>query len=335
MIKKMLISVTLVLICQIALALSLPIYLDWRSSFAYSMYDLSDHTSSKLAELYKVSAGIDTLFNYGIRTRLELTNEEKRLVSQVIVKHAIIDYLCDDYEVQLSMQDYGYGKGFFHNERRNDHPFFDQNALVNYRWHGVSYTHKLNKHSLGLGMGSNDVNIFLSDLYYRFHLKPVDLQVFGMYAHKDSRYTTLKYHLGYDATVTFKNWQLRSGYVFEHIPEHKNIAEMEGWHLINELSYSISDNIKTLLSSEHQKQLANSDTDHLYEACIDLNYNKLQSFIGLNIRSLPDEEAVTYFLDLNFSPVQNLVLGAFFDYVDFSKSDDYTKIGLQTRYRMK
>jgi len=325
----------LAMTCQIALAVSLPIYLDWRSSLAYSIYDLSDHTSSKLAELYKVNAGIDTLFANGIRTRLELSNEEKRLVSQVIIKHAIIDYICEDYEVQLSIQDYGYGKVFFINNRRNDHPFYDQNALANYRWHGISYTQKLSNHSLGLGVGSNDVNIFLSDLNYRFKLNPVDLQVFGIYAHKDSRYTTIKYHLGYDATVAFKNWQLRSGYVFEHIPEHKNIVEMDGWHLINELSYSINDNIKTIISIEHQNQLAKSETDHLYEACIDLKYKKLQNYVGLNTRSLPDEEAITYFLDLNFHPVQDLVLGAFFDYVNLSKSNDYMKFGLQTRFRMK
>ncbi|MFO7660400.1 MAG: hypothetical protein R6V77_05765, partial [Candidatus Cloacimonadaceae bacterium] len=96
MIKKALLFIMLAMICQILTAVRLPIYLDWRSSLSYSVYDRSEHVSSKLAELYKVNAGIDSLFSNGIRTRLELANEEKRLVSQVIVKHAIIDYICED-----------------------------------------------------------------------------------------------------------------------------------------------------------------------------------------------------------------------------------------------
>lgn len=325
----------LAMICQTLTAVRLPIYLDWRSSLSYSVYDPFEHVSSKLAELYKINAGIDTLFANRIRTRLELANEEKRLVSQVIIRHVIIDYICDDYEVQLSMQDYGYGKDFFINQRRNDHPFYDQNALVNYRWHGINYTQKLGKSSLGLGMGSNDLNIFLGKLSYQLKLESLDLQVFGIYTHKDSRYTTIIYHLGADARLSFDKWHLSSGYVFDYIPEHKNLPDMDSWDLINEFGYKFNEQVRTNLSAEHKNLTDKGGTDFLYEACLDLRYNKLQSYIGLNTLSLPDEEAYTYFLDLNLMPMPDLILGMFFDYVNLTKSDDYVKIGLQTSYRMK
>lgn len=291
--------------------------------------------SATLKELYKIRVGIDTLFAHGIRTRLELTNQDKRLFSQVVIDHAIIDYQYGDAAIQLSMQDFGYGKGFFLNNRRTDNPYFNQNALVNYRWHGINPSLRFNNNELGLGIGGNNLNIFLSEVNYQLQSDAFKIGVFGMYVHKDNQYTNMIFHLGYDVTWDMDNLEFRSGFVYDVLPETKHLPQMESWHLINEIKCNVSQTVRLNLSSEHQTYTANKKTDYLYETCVDARYKKAQSYIGVNVRSLPGDRAYTYFWDVNVLPVEDLVLGLFIDYVAMNNSDNYYKFGIQTRYAMK
>lgn len=318
--------------CRMLISVNVPLYFQWRSSNGfYSTNVLGDETTGT-KELYKVNFGLDTLFANGIRTQLELTNHDEKLVSQVVVDHAIIDYTYSFASIQLSMQDFGYGKGFFLNNRRYDNPLYGTNSLINYRWYGVNPAISYKQSKLGFGFAGNNQNKFLSNVCYKLDSDKIDANLFIDYANNDDNYTLQIYHYGYDIAFDFDRFILRSGYVYDHIPKSKFLPEMHKWHIINETKIKTNDVLTLVLSSEHQTQYKKTELDYTNEACLNLNIKRIHSNIGLNYKTLLTEKASTYFSEINVNPASGLLLGVFFDVVDMSKSNDYYKIGFQSSY---
>jgi hypothetical protein len=323
------------LLVSVLNSLQVPFYLDWRSSNGYFYYDFSDYDTSRLSEFYKVRAGIDTLFTNGVRTRLALTNQEERLSSQVVFEHAIIDYQAGNLALQLAMKDFGYGNGFWLNNRRNDNPLYERNALLDYRWHGLGAAYRFGKSTLGAGIGGNELNRFIYAANYNLQAEGVDLTLFGVYAHKDDIYTTLIYHCGYEASLYIGRVSFRSGLCYNYLPEAKHYPEMDSWHWLNEMHLGIVSDLNFTISTDHQTPLDGKRIDHIYEACLDTRYNKLQANLGLRNQNLPGKEAYIGFLDLNLFVQDHLKVGLFGDYVNVASGDDYLKFGFQTSYHLK
>ena len=332
---KLIILILLLVSSRIAYGISLPVYLGWRSSNSYIFYNLKEDETGNLSETYKIKAGIDTLFTFGMRARLELTNQEEGLFSQAVLNHAIIDYICDDFEVQLSMQDFGYGKDFFLNTRRTDNPFYDKNVLLNYRWHGISPSFKHQNHVFSAGLGGNELNRLLAQMNWKLQSEMFSLNAFCMYAHNDNLYSIKAIYAGTDISFLYKRLELRSGFVYDFYPKSKRLPQMDSQHLINELGIRANDTFRFIISSEYQTYPNSSKTDYQYEICLSATYKNTESFVGVNLKSLPEEKAYAYFLDVNVLPLSSLSIGLCFDYVSLTRSDNYVKVGLQTRYRMK
>lgn len=316
-------------------SVQLPVYLNWRSSNNYFYTKIFTDVTTGHQDLYRINLGLDTLFTNGIRTQVEITNQESKLNSQVVFDHAIIGYYNDYGTLQVSMQNFGYGKGFFLNNRRNDHPYYNENTLLNYKWYGLNPSFKLNDSEIGLGMAGNNFNEFMGDVNYKLKKEPINLELFGFYANNDNQYTLDILHLGYLMTYHNQLLKYHSGFVYNIIPKSNFLHQMEGWHLINEVRIKPLDYASLILSTEHQTQIDKKKTDYQYELCIDGYYQKAQCYAGINLKSLPNEEAVTYFVDGNYTLVRDFTLGMFFDFVTMTKSDNYYKFGIQTKYSLK
>lgn len=310
----------------------LPLYLDWHSSYSYLYYDfLTDH-SLQIKDVYNVHFGIDTLMTDNVRTKLDLKNQEKELISQVVIDHAMIDYQSPLFGLQLSMEDYGYGNGFFLYNRRNDDTFYSKNRLFNYRWHGIGADVKYKGNQLGIGIGNNNVNYTISEERYSYQNEYLKLKAFRVYVPTDNQFNIPVYHYGTEFSISSGKINLHTAYAYSNYPKSKYFPKMESNHLINELGVRISPNAGIILSSDLKTIPENNNEELLNEIALDFNYKKLQSYIGVNQKKVLNEKAYTYFTDINWQVVHSLTLGFFFDHVDFTKSKSYSRIGIQSSY---
>jgi len=322
------------LICSLPLwGGQLPVYLNWNSSNSYLFYKFPDNASGKFKENYNVHFGIDTLLTDEVRTRLDLTNQEKRLYSQVIIDYAMIDYQHENIGLQLAIKDFGYGQGFWLYNRRNDDAFYHKNSLVDYRWHGISSSVQLGRNQFGFGIGSNNLNRTISELYYGFQNEHLNLKAFGVFVPKSSIYSIGVYHGGTELSYANDRISLHSGYVYQYYPLCHLFPQMESWHLTNELGIRLTPAVKVILSSDNQTNALSKRAEHIYEACLDLKYGKLGSYLGASEKTVLNEKAYTYFADLNWFILDKLSIGLFYDYVDFTQSKTYSRIGMQTSYQ--
>jgi hypothetical protein len=312
-----------------------PCFIDWRSSYGTLFYNIAHDETSSLAYLYKVTAGIDTVFANGLGTRLVFTNEEKGLFSQVLLKQAIVSYRFKDNAVELAMKDTGYGDDFQVFNRRNDDILFGRNALVEYRWNGITYVRQLGISSISAGFGTNIRNGALANLEYRFKKPGADITLFGYYVQNDSQNTLQAFNSGTEARLTYRQVELHSAFSFRYVRKHKTFPAESSWHLINELKFNITTDCNVSLSSALSKDSENNILHDTDELCLITRYSKINSKLGIKTQSLPAERGYTYFLDLCYNPINTLMLGTYFDYVDPTRSDNYYRIGIQTSYTLR
>jgi hypothetical protein len=95
---------------------------------SYLLFRLDEHDASRIKQVCVVDTKIDTLFSSGIRTRVELTNQDKRLDSVILIKVALVSRQSESCILETAMNDFGQGKGFFLFNRRIDDSLFDAYA---------------------------------------------------------------------------------------------------------------------------------------------------------------------------------------------------------------
>lgn len=315
--------------------INIPLQIDWRSSLQYSFFKLADTESSGWEEMYKLKVGIDTLFTNGIRTRLALTNQDSRLLSQALFEYALIEYQCSNSLIQIALKDHGYGKGFRLYNRRYDDNLYDKSALTTYRWQGISFSEALGEHSLSIGIAGNELNRFLSAMSYELKAYQTEIDVFGCYVHHDSDYTINMLLGGYELRTYLSKFSLHSAFEFKHYPDSQHFGQMQSWHLINELSYQPLDRIKFTASLDLRTEPKDNHIRDLSEFDFHLTGKTISADLGFRTQSLPGERADTYFLDVSFEPVKSLKLGVFVDFSVPTESAGYTQVGIQTGYKLK
>ncbi len=311
----------------------LPVYINWDSSDSYLLNNFPDNIFVKVRENYIVHFGIDTLMTNGVRTRLDLTNQEEQLFSQVVIDHAIIDYHHDNLGLELAMKNLGYGKNFFLYNRRSDNPLYNRNNLFEYRWHGISSTVNFKDNQFSAGIGNNKINNNIAEVSYKYQTDHLHAAFFGVYALHDSRYNAGVYHAGTELSHNFSMLNFHTGFTYQFYPKSQFYSKMESWHLINELGLSITPGTKIILSTDHQTIPYSKKTEFVAEACLALRLNQFQSYFGVNEKTILQDKAYTYFADVNWNILKNLSLGLFFDYLIYAKDSTSTRIGIQTKYR--
>lgn len=312
---------------------SIPVYLKWRSSYSYLFYKIGEDETTQQRDMYKVNTGIDTTFYNNIRTRVEITNLDDRIDSQVIFDHINIDYCTKYVDLALSMEDYGFGNDYFLYNRRNDDVSFNKNVLINYRWNGIRTFAKFNNHKLGGGIGGNDINSFISLVQYNFKNDIVNMNLFNFFVQRHNHYTEPAYQWGADIKIKKSIIDIQSGFVYQYLPETSYDDKRTGWYFINELEVKLYPFSGLILSSEHQTAPESDKTEYMYQACFDVRYWKLQSFAGAQEKSIIHDKVRTYFIDVNYFVLSNLSGGLFFDTVIFSRNRDYHRIGFQVNYQ--
>jgi hypothetical protein len=313
----------------------LPFYLNWDSSNSYTFYEIQDDYTGKLRDNYKIHFGIDTLMANDIRVRLDLTNQEMRQFSQVVINHAMIDYHYKQIGLQLSMQDFGYGKGFWLYNRRSDDALYNKNSLLDYRWHGISSTLNLAEHQLGIGFSGSSINRTIAESNYRLQNDYLNLKAFAVIINKHSQYNTVVYHGGTELSLSNEWIGLHSGVAYQSLPKSHFFPAMDSWHLINELDLEITNALKIIMSADLQTTPEDKKPDHIYEICLGFSHDKLQSYAGASEKTVFNQKAYTYFAEFRWQFQSNLTIGLFYDYVNMTENDNYSKVGLQTQFRWK
>ncbi len=316
------------------MSLQLPVFLDWRSSNSYLFYHLDEHDASRIKQVYVINTGIDTLFSNGIRTRLELTNQDIRLDSRILIKEALVSWQSESFILETAMKDFGQGKGYFLFNRRNDDSLFDDYALFSYRWHGLQAGYTKGSNAFGAGLAGNDLNLFLAGANYEYRQENREFRLFGAYVHKDNHYTVAAFDAGSELSYYIDALSFRAGFNYHYLPESKHLPEMGNWHLLSEAKYSFSPQAALILSADLNKEHNDSEPDYLYEGCLDVSFGKLQSYAGARVQSVFSENAYTGFLDCNYFVREKLKLGIFCDYVIIPQGENYVKAGIQTSFMM-
>jgi hypothetical protein len=315
--------------------ISIPLQIDWRNSFHYSFSDISDTESSGWDNMYKLRASIDILFTSGIRTRMALTNQDKRLLSQALFDYAIIDYQCGSSIVQIALKDHGYGSGFHLYNRRYDDVLYDRYALSFHRWQGISFQESISPHSFNIGVAGNELNRFLGDMHYNLKTDRSELTLFGTYIHHDNDFTVILLTGGYELITLLESVSLHSAFEYKYYPNSRHYGQMQCWHLINEATYRPLNFVKLTASSDFHTEADNNDINDIHELDCQLSNMRVTCDLGFRTQSLILERADTYFLDLFFSPVKSFRLGIFLDMIQPTKSPDYYQIGIQTGFTLK
>lgn len=320
-----------------------PFYLKWSSSDAISFYNFADQEEPKYVRAYKIRIGIDTLLTENVRAEAEITNQEKRLNSQVVFDHVDVRYQNPHWDVDFSLKDIGYGKGFWLYNRRADDALFEKNALMNFRWYGTEADYSLGKHKIGAGLGGNDLNQFLSVVRYSYQNDILKFDLFRFYIHRHSIMTKSAGQGGYEAFVGKNKYNFHSAFAYEMLSPTKYYKEeLDDWKAINEMSVALNRDFSLIISAENRSDLnpLNADKDiksDLYQVCFSYCHKKIQSYIGAREQHLPagGGRAETGFLDINWLFKYKLSFGLFFDILNMTDADLNYKVGLQTRWKYK
>lgn len=323
--------------CLLLLSISLscigyPFYLTFSSSDSYLFNNYRDTGSAKFSDQYKVHFGIDTLMTNGIRTRLDLTNQDVQLFSQVVIDQAVVDYSFNNIGIQLAIKDFGYGKGFLLYNRRSDNSLNNKNCLIEYRWKGISSDISIYNHQFGAGIGSNSINNNLAELSYRYHNDYVNAALFGVCALHDSQYNTVVNHTGTEISTRINQCKLHTAFSFQYYPDSQFYPVMNSWHLINELGIDITSWSRLILSSDHKTIPFDKRKEYLVEACLNLKKSKVNGYLGVNQRTVYKDKVQTFFTDINWNLIDNLSIGLFYDYSLYQDNHPIMKFGLQTSY---
>jgi hypothetical protein len=325
--------ITVMIICSTHLmAIQLPVYLQWRSSNSFTFYDLRELETSRLKQVYRITTGIDTLFSNGISTRLELSNKDELLDSQILIRNAVIGYNNRRFSFQAAMQDFGYGNTFHLYNRNNDDAFFNENVLLNNRWYGIHSGFNFGKSFFGGGIGSNELNWLLCETNFKNESDMAVVNIYSHYTLRDSYYSVMAFDVGLELKYGLDWFGLHSGFNYHYLPESTHLPDIKSWHLINEMNLSISHNARLILSSDLQTKTEESKIYHLYEGCLDYSEGRFQGYMGIRRQNILSNEALTTFLDLNYAIRKKLSVGIVFDLVKIINEDSYIKFGIQTNY---
>ncbi len=316
------------------IAIQLPVFFHWRSSNSGLFYDFSKWDTSRAKEHYKINTGIDTLLSDGIRTYLDLTNQDKILESQIVIKEASIEYNNDKMSLQLAIQDFGYGSTFKLYNRRNDDYYFGENMLYNNRWHGMHAGYKSGNYTLGAGIGGNELNWSVFEANVKYQYDRSSLVLYHNYVHKESFYSVIAYDFGAEVIID-KDWIcIHSGYNYHYLPESRHLPAIDSWININELNLPLSQWMKLTLSSSMKTNTEDSKINHIYEGSFDFIRNRFHNTLGVRKQNLISSNTYTTFLDSNYFIRKNLMIGIFIDYVNIIPQDSYFKFGFQTNYAL-
>lgn len=331
-IHKAFLTALLIIIGSHLFALKLPVYLNWHSSNAFTVYDMQYLESARLKHLYRVNTGVDHLFSKGIRTGLEITNKEEMLESKILLRHAYVEYKPDKYFVKFSIHDFGFGNTFHLYNRNYDDYYFDENVLLNSRWIGMHSGYADNSNKWSIGLGGNELNWLLCETSYQKKLDQTEANVYVHYTLKDSDNSVMAFDAGTELKTGYKALKLHSGFNYNYQPESFCMSELFKWHLVNELQILISNDLRFILSLDLQTKRKDTKVNYLSEFCLDFKKNAFQSYAGLRKQNILTKDVFTSFLDVNYNLTKNFTVGCLFNHVNTIDEDAYVKFAIQTKY---
>jgi len=316
------------------MALEVPVYFDWKSSNSVSIYNIYDFNSTRIKQEYRINLGVDTLFCNNIRTSVEIGNRNELLNSKVVFKHVIIDYNMPRYYLTIAMHDFGYGNNFFLYNRSYDDYYFNENVLLNSRWYGLHSGLKYSNHSLGIGIGTNEVNWLLCEANYKFSKNMHDFILYHHFNLRDNDNTVEAYDTGAEIGLDLNKYKLHSGFNYTYQPVSFAIDEMDKWYLINEIQVRLSPKFNAILSLDLQTKRKDKTTYYVGESCLNYTSNKYQSNIGLRAQNVLSEVAFTPFWDFSYELIDKLSIGIVNSLTLIKNNDAYYKFAFQTSYRI-
>ncbi len=328
--KVIILTLTSLFAVSLMPGLTLPVFLQWSSSNSVLIPDLDDYNTTKVREVYILKTGIDTLFSDNARFRFVVANQEKIVKSQILIYEAALDFHHKALNLRLSLEDIGRGKGYYCYDYRIENPFYEQNPLFQYRWHGLQSRINYYDFSAGFALGGNDYNRVLSEVKCSFGKDTGGFEVFGFHANRDNHWNSNVIHLGAEGCFSAANTSLKSSVVYALLPKEENLTERHNWHAVAQIELNSWRFADLILNAEFKTRDTDDKDYLLYSAAVKvpLSYHS----IHLGYRQVDDfgEKTINPYCDIWLTLFKRLKVSMFYDYIINDYKGNH-RIGIQTR----
>lgn len=339
-----LLSVVSILFCICLDATTLPLFFRWDSSYAAQFKPGTFTEKDSEYSKYIVTAGIDTTWADKIHTRLEVTNEQSKLNTQILLKSASVNYHHNWSDIRLSLEARGYGNSSSFYNRRVESPLWGKNKLLDYHWQGIMVTHQeWLDNFIYAGLGDNQLNGIMYNLGYRYSGEHLKTNAFLYRAQRDDRYNTPVYHYGTTFAYETNSCVIQQGFVYNSLPRYDDFPSAEtnrkllGWKAQTDVGIFPWSSWEFAASAYFRRPDDNQNViEQTLNALVCYSWGKIWLAAEVTDEQKVAVSGETYSLDVGYVPLlalkSQLEFMGYVDYINVRASKPVYKVGLQTSY---